>query len=229
MNPPAEQPALTPNGEPVGNEQNGQGRSVRLSKPAPLVPPQATSPEAAAPGAAAPGAAAPGASISLGPADYTITPAEGAAPSKAGKRLRAAAGTTVEFVTRLAKELARAARDHKLEAVAVLLLGVGGALYPPVWILGALLALASGTWDIPDKLMGLVLPVFLVALSTVLVLLVGRSHVKLDPYFHEAWLAAGRLSRVFFAAGAYYLLWRMLRGRRPPRMPPWNVPRKLDL
>jgi hypothetical protein len=214
-----------PNGEPGRSEnQNGKGRTIRLSKPAPLVPPQATSPETA------------GTFISLDPADYAVTPAEGVtpakavAPSAARRRLGTAAGTTVDFVTRQAKELARAVRARKLEAVAVLLLGVGGAIFPPVWVLGALLALASRrTWDIPDKLIGLVLPVFLVVLGTVLVLLVGPSHSKLDPYFYEAWLAAGRLSRVFAAGGAYYLLWRMVRGRRPPRLPPWNVPHKLDL
>lgn len=245
MNPPAEQPAPMPNGEPVGNDQNGTGRSVRLSKPAPLVPPQATSPETAAPAGY----------ISLDPADYAVTPAEDAGPSvpepsapkpplaklsvvqpavarpsAARKRLGTAAAATVDFVTGQAKELGRAARDRKLEAVAVLLLGVGGAVFPPVWLLGALLALVSQrTWDIPDKLTGLVLPVFLVVLGTVLVLLVGHSHSHLEPYLYEAWLAAGRLSRVFAAGGAYYLLWRMLRGRRPPRRPPWNVPGKLGL
>jgi hypothetical protein len=219
--------AAVPNGQPGGIEnQNGKGRTVRLSKPAPLVPPQATSPETAAAGTF----------ISLDPAEYAVTPTEDVTPAKAvalsaaRRRLGTAAGLTVDFVTKQAKELARAVRARKLEAVAVLLLGAGGALFPPVWVLGALLALASRrTWDIPDKLIGIVLPVFLVVLGTALVLLVGPSHSKLDPYFYEAWLAAGRLSRVFAAGGAYYLLWRMVRGRRPPRLPPWNVPHKLDL
>jgi hypothetical protein len=211
--------APVPNGESGGTEgPRGNGWSVRLTKPSPLVPQPAISPEATAAGAY----------IALDPADYAVAPAGQDALSAARDRLGTAASSTAGFVTKRTKVLAGAARERKLEAVAVMLLGVGGALYPPVWLLGALLSLASRTWDRRDKLIGLAVPVFLVVLGTVLVLLVGGSR-PMTSYPYEAWLAAGRLSRALAAGGACYLLWRMQRGRRPPRVPPWNVPHKLDL
>jgi len=40
------------------------------------------------------------------------------------------------------------ARQHPLECAAVILLGLGGLIYPPVWLLGALAALPSRLWDV---------------------------------------------------------------------------------
>jgi hypothetical protein len=118
-------------------------------------------------------------------------------------------------------------RRHTMEAVAVLLLGVGGAIYPPIWLLGAALAMPSKKWDVRDKFFGLTLPVVLVIVGTVLTLVLGGDHHSIGSYAFEAWLGAERLSRVLSVAGAGYLLWGLRRGRRKPRQPPWNVPHRL--
>lgn len=106
------------------------------------------------------------------------------------------------------------------------MLGVGGAIYPPVWIIGALLALPSRKWDLKDKFLGVTFPVVVVLVGTVLVLVLGGKHFSFGSYAFEAWLGASRLSRLAAAAGALYLVWALWRGRREPRQPPWNVPHK---
>jgi len=116
---------------------------------------------------------------------------------------------------------------YKLETAAVLLLGVGGAAYPPVWVLGVLVALPSKTWDLRDKWTGLVAPVLLVIAATVLIVVFGGRHSTLGAYAFEAWLGAGRVSRIAAVLGAGYLFWRLRHGRREPKQPPWNVPHRL--
>lgn len=118
--------------------------------------------------------------------------------------------------------VAAAARDHTLEVLAIVLLGVGGAAYPPIWLVGAALALPSKKWDIRDKFFGVTLPVFLLIIGTVLIIVFGGQHASISEYAYEAWLGAGRLSRVLAAAGALYLAWGLRRGRREPKQPPWN-------
>ncbi len=115
------------------------------------------------------------------------------------------------------------ALSNKLEVLAIVLLAAG-AIYPPVWLLGALLALPSRTWDIRDKFFGITLPVILVIVGTALVLVLGGQHSSIGSYAFEAWLGAGRLSRALALAGAIYLLWVLRRGRRQPKQPPWRVP-----
>ena len=130
-------------------------------------------------------------------------------------------------LSRVTRETAALARRNKIEAVAVLLIGPGAAVYPPVWILGVFLTAGSKKWDIRDKWTGIGAPVLLVIFGTVVVLVIGGKHGTVGSYAFEAWLAVGRLSRVAALAGAAYLLWRLRRGRRQPKQPPWNVPHKL--
>lgn len=118
-------------------------------------------------------------------------------------------------------------RRHTVEFFAVLLLGVGGAIYPPIWLVGAALALPSKKWDIRDKFVGITMPIVLVVIGTVLVLVLGGQRGSLGSYAFEAWLGAERISRVVALLGSGYLLWGLRRGRRTPRLPPWNVPHKL--
>jgi hypothetical protein len=120
--------------------------------------------------------------------------------------------------------LALAVRD-KLETLAILLLGLGGAVYPLVWVPGAILALISPKWSLRDKVLGLVLPAFLVLFGAILVVALGGARVSLAQYGIEGWLAAGRLARVGAVIGAGYLLRRVYRGPRPPKPPPWSRPR----
>lgn len=123
--------------------------------------------------------------------------------------------------------VAAVARDNTLEVLAIVLLGVGGAAYPPIWLVGAALALPSKKWDMGDKFFGVTLPVFLLIIGTVLIIVFGGQQDSISAYAYEAWLGAGRLSRVLAAAGALYLAWGLRRGRRQPKQPPWNVPRRI--
>ena len=113
-----------------------------------------------------------------------------------------------------------------LEASAVVLLGIGGASYPPVWLLGAALALASHLWDYRDKWVGLALPLLLTVIGTALGVTRG-GHVSVGEGVHEGWVYAVVISRIAAAFGASYLAWRTLHGRRPPPVPPWNRPHKI--
>ena len=130
------------------------------------------------------------------------------------------------IIGRLTRGAVAALRDHTVEVLAIVLLGVGGAAYPPIWLVGAALALPSKKWDIRDKFFGITLPLFLLVIGTVLIIVFGGQHASISAYAYEAWLGAERLSRVLAAAGAIYLAWRLRRGRRQPKQPPWSVPRR---
>ncbi len=138
-----------------------------------------------------------------------------------------AAAMTAMQVMRVTGDMIALARRHTLEVAAVLLSGLGGALYPPAWLLGVVLVLASRVWDRRDKWTAVAGPLGLVVAGTVLVLVIGGPHATLGSYAFEAWLGAGRLSRIAALLGAGYLLWRLRRGRRTPHLPPWNIPHRL--
>src|SRR5579875_383375 len=108
-------------------------------------------------------------------------------PRVIGGRMAGAAAMTAMQVMRVTGDMIALARRHTLEVAAVLLSGLGGALYPPAWLLG----------------------VGLVVAGTVLVLVIGGPHATLGSYAFEAWLGAGRLSRIAALLGAGYLLWRL--------------------
>jgi hypothetical protein len=118
-----------------------------------------------------------------------------------------------------------AARDW-LEAIAVLVQGVGGAIFPPIWFIGALITAISRKWDLRDKWLGLALPVLAVIFGTTLTIVLGGQRSSLGSYALEGWLAAGRLSRIAAVLGAAYLLWRLHRGLRSPARPPWSPQRR---
>ena len=113
------------------------------------------------------------------------------------------------------------ARQHPLECAAVILLGLGGLIFPPIWLLGALVALPSRLWDIKDKLTGLALPA-VVAIVGGAGLAMGSSHTTGGAYFHEALNIGGYLIRAGAVLGACYLAWRVQRGQRQPVEPPWR-------
>jgi hypothetical protein len=117
-------------------------------------------------------------------------------------------------------------RRQPLEASAVVLLGLGGAIYPPVWLLGAAVALASRAWDGRDKWLGLALPVLLTIVAAFLGITVS-GHVSLGHGLHEGWAFGVAGSRVAAVLSAAYLCWRSVHGRRPPGVPPWNRPHKV--
>jgi len=117
-------------------------------------------------------------------------------------------------------------RRRPLEASAVVVLGIGGASYPPLWLLGAALALASRLWDYRDKWVGLALPLLLTVIGTAFGVTRG-GRLSVGAGVHEGWVYAVVISRIAAVLGASYLAWRTLHGRRPPPVPPWNRPHKI--
>ncbi|MGO8962083.1 MAG: hypothetical protein ACLQFR_32620 [Streptosporangiaceae bacterium] len=115
-------------------------------------------------------------------------------------------------------------RDKTLESVATILLGVGGVIFPPIWLLGAMVALASRVWDGRDKLLGLAVPVLLTIVGTAAGVILAGSQSSLGHDVHVGWVSANIASRAAAALGATYLAWRSVRGRRPAAAPPWNKP-----
>jgi hypothetical protein len=127
---------------------------------------------------------------------------------------------------KLARTAATRARRRPLEAAAVVLLGLGGLIFPPVWLIGAAIALMSRVWDIRDKWVGLALPLFLVIAGMGADVSLSNSQPSLGAYIKEAWIFGGHISRIVALLGAVYLAWRAERGRRPPPVPPWNKPHR---
>jgi hypothetical protein len=117
-------------------------------------------------------------------------------------------------------------RRNPLEASAIVLLGLGGVIYPPVWVLGAIVALTSRMWDYRDKWVGLALPLLLALIGIALGVTYG-GHVSVGEGVHEGWVYGVVTSRIAAALSAGYLGWRSVHGRRPPAVPPWNRPHKI--
>jgi len=165
----------------------------------------------------------PGQGIEFGVS--AVEPAEG---SGDGRWLGGAGGALAAWLSRLGSELLVVATRDWLEAIAIVLLGLGGAAYPPIWLIGVLVALTSRKWDHRDKWLGLALPVLLVVFGAILVVLLGGQRTSLGLYANEAWLAASRISRLAAVLGAGYLLRRVYKyqGERRPRKPPWSPQRK---
>ncbi len=113
------------------------------------------------------------------------------------------------------------ARNNPLEAVSVVLLGIGGLIFPvpPLWLIGALLALRSRRWDKRDKWLGLVGPPGFAVVCMVLLGLTGSG-----TFWHALATASHQFSlllRVGCVLCAGYLVWRLRRGPRRRRTPPW--------
>jgi hypothetical protein len=125
------------------------------------------------------------------------------------------------------KDVRRWIGDHPREAIAAFLIGFGGLIYPPVWILGAIWSFASRKWDYRDRWIALALPVVLVVVGTSLGVSLGHRHASLSSYVHEGWVYADILSRILAVLGAYYLVWRVDHPRRIPIVPPWNRPHRV--
>jgi hypothetical protein len=121
------------------------------------------------------------------------------------------------------------ARKYPLEAVSIVLLGVGGLIFPfpipfPFWLIGGIIALRSWRWDARDKWMALTGPL----LVTFAVLLI-RAVTSQGNFFSAFYHAAGNDGVPSIRAGcvlcAGYLIWRLRRGPRLRTLPPWQRPR----
>jgi hypothetical protein len=117
------------------------------------------------------------------------------------------------------------ARKHPLEAVSVILLGVGGLILPfPFWLIGGLVALRSRRWDARDKWISLAGP----PLVTFAVLLIraGTSPGNFfSAFYHASQHDVGLSIRAGCVLCAGYLVWRLRRGPRIRTLPPWQRPR----
>ncbi len=152
------------------------------------------------------------------------TPADGtSALSHRTHKLQDAMAMLGHGVAQLAVGAARLARRYPLESIAVVLLGVGGLIFPfPFWLLGGLLAIWSRLWDTRDKWIALAGPVAFALAGTVITALIigGRGHA-VTMYPHAFRLDFGYLLRAGSALCAGYLVLQLRRGpqRRPP---PWR-------
>jgi hypothetical protein len=115
-------------------------------------------------------------------------------------------------------------RKHPLEAVAVLLVAVGGLVYPfPLWLIAGVALIASRGWDARDKWAAIAIPMAFTLIAAIAIAgLFARS--GLAGYFSTLRIDGWDLIRVGSVASAAYLVWRLRRGRRPPREPPWRRP-----
>jgi hypothetical protein len=123
---------------------------------------------------------------------------------------------------RILKRAAALARRNPLEATAVVLLGLGGLIYPLIWLVGVLVALPSRRWDIRDKWLGLAVPAVVTIVGSA-GLAVGVRHLTAGAYLHGAVTIGGYLIRAGAVLGAIYLAWRVQRGQRAGA-PPWRRP-----
>jgi hypothetical protein len=208
---------------------------------APRTPPRTAAPHTAGPGSGAP--------RRLRSADSPGTGPPGAGPKSAGSQgidphgtsapgtgdtghsspidwligqvpgKRQAAGGTETFTA----NATRLARDNVLEAVAILLLGLGGLILPfPFWPIGAIVSMFSRVWDIRDKALAVTGPLLVtLAVSVLAAVFVGGSGNIIVAAFHAVRVDFGLMVRVGSVITAAYLAWRISKGPRV-KTPPWR-------
>jgi hypothetical protein len=118
-------------------------------------------------------------------------------------------------------------REHRVEAIAAFLMGLGGAVFPPVWVLGATATFISKIWDFRDRWIGLAGPMVLLVVGICAGVSLGGKHPSLGSYIHEGWVYAEWLSRICALLGTYYLVWRVSHPWPEPEIPPWNRPHRV--
>jgi hypothetical protein len=113
------------------------------------------------------------------------------------------------------------ARKNPLEAVAVLVLGIGGLLLPfPLWLAGGFIAVFSRRWGKRDKWLALIGPPGFAAICMLLLGVSGGGN-----FFHALADASHQFSlllRVGCLLSAGYLVWRLQRGPRRRKTAPWQ-------
>jgi hypothetical protein len=201
----------TPEPETPGAGTSGSGGPEHNGTPPGWLRPGRPTP-APAPGEAKPLSIVPGMSESGEPEDHPVA------------SRRSAAGWRSPVVALLAEAWALA-RKNPLEAVAVVLLGLGGLILPfPFWLIGGLVALRSRRWDARDKWIALAGPP-LVALTVLVIRAVTSAGNFFSAFYHAAGNDVGLSIRVGCVLCAGYLIWRLRRGPRLRTLPPWQRPR----
>jgi hypothetical protein len=124
--------------------------------------------------------------------------------------------TPLDFIWQLA-------RGHRLESVAVVVIGLGGALLPfPFWLAGALVAVFSRLWDGRDKVAAFGGPILVDLVGSILsAALMGGNQNAIVIYTHALHVDTGLWIRVGCVLTAVYLAWRVHKGRRV-KVPPWK-------
>jgi len=111
-------------------------------------------------------------------------------------------------------------RRQPLESVSLLLLGVGGLIYPfPLWLIGAVVSIRSRWWDKRDKWLAFTGPVLFTLVALIVMGITGQGNFFVA--FGHAFHHFGLLLRVGCLLSAGYLVWRLRRGPRR-RVPPWQ-------
>ena len=163
--------------------------------------------------------APPGPPAPQGPAG----PAEGGV--RAGYPQDMAAGPAMGTARARLRSVRGLIRRHPLETVTVLLFGAGALVYPfPLWLIGAAALIASRGWDARDKWAALAIPVAFTAIAAIAIAGLFARSGSLAGYASTVRIDGWDLIRAGSVVAAGYLVWRLRRGRRPPREPPWRRP-----
>lgn len=116
-------------------------------------------------------------------------------------------------------------RRRPLETAAVLLLGVGGLVYPfPLWLIAVVALIASRGWDARDKCAAVAIPVAFTLVAAIAIAGLFARSGSLGGYVSTVRIDGWDLIRAGAVVAAAYLVWRLRRGRRPRREPPWRRP-----
>jgi hypothetical protein len=222
---------------PADDDAEAEGPAPQPDRqPDAVVPARPVWPAAAGPRAHSAGESAAGEPAPEQPAPEQSAPEESAPPEAASEQAvtRQAATEAADrpappsWIRSLASRSMALSRRHPLEAAAIVLLGLGGVVFPPVWFVGAGVAVPSKVWDYRDKWAGIAGPVVLLIIGTSVGVALGSSHHQIGGYLHEVWIYLNVLSRLCAVAGTWYLYWRLTHIRPVPEVPPWNRPRRVD-
>ena len=241
-------PAGARNGGPAGSNGAGPVHHVPSAAPAPQVGSARTvSPQAepaAGPLAPEPGdrsAAAPrfaGRTLRIGLGGRTVRIGRVARPLRPTRTRLARPATLApprrrrqpgDVTLDIARRAADTGRQHRVEAVCVVLMIIAGLIYPaPLWLVGFLIWLVavvvttmSTVWSLPDKWVGIVGPVALVIIGTATLIALGGTLASFHDYVHEALADSVWLIKIGALLGGGYLGWRLQRGPRGSADPPW--------
>jgi len=139
---------------------------------------------------------------------------------------RFAVGQLVPRVAQLSRTVTALARAHVREAIAVVVIGVGGLIYPfPVWLVGATVALMSALWGKRDKWVAFAGPLVIALLGAVVTAAVkGGSENAVVVYVDVVKADIGILLRIGCLLSAAFLAWRLYRDPRQKerKRPPWE-------
>jgi hypothetical protein len=221
---PGGKPAPAPDGTANGTAPDGTANGTAPLSPA-VTGPAASGPVPTGPAATGPVPTGPAATgpVPTGPAPTSPPPWPGdldamMPPGPTPDEHGAAPGsqTPLDGIWELA-------RGHLLESVAVVLIGLGGAILPfPFWLAGAVVAIFSRLWDGKDKVAAFGGPVLVVLVGSVLsAFLIGGKANVIVIYTHALHVETGLWIRLGCALTAVYLAWRVSQGRRI-KVPPWK-------